>query len=172
MQSYRSSSSLIIVSFDFLSELYIHRCRSHRPSVISHRCDSHRSFFLFSRRLAVTTATCWAAVLSASPSLLGRMHQESLLLVKPTHPPSSFPHLLQLLLQLHCKVVGRVIIVPALLPEMCVASLLANLVLLCPIYQRWSALVARHFSLRSSRPSTGKSSNSSSSSSCAALFCG
>lgn len=75
-QSYRSSSSLIIVSFDLLSELYIHRCRSHRLSVISHRCVSQRSFFLVSRRRAVTTPPRWAAGLFASPSLLGRTHQD------------------------------------------------------------------------------------------------
>lgn len=102
----------------------------------------------------------------------------------------SFAHLLQLLLQLYREVIGRVVVVPTLLPEMRASRLLANLIFFspvcCPAAAARSATALPRSSIHPSihpshhscqqqdlsthSPSTGKSSNSSSSSSCAALF--
>ncbi|KAL5431779.1 hypothetical protein PMIN05_009332 [Paraphaeosphaeria minitans] len=76
--------------------------------------------------------------------------------------------------QLHRKLIARVIVVPALLPEMCVSS--RNLrILLCPICIRQRTILEPIHSFLPAHsgayvPSAGKSSNSSSSSSCAAGF--
>jgi hypothetical protein len=83
--------------------------------------------------------------------------------------------LLQLGFQLHRKVVARVVVVPALLPQMRRGGLRADFLFLGPVCFR--ALLASRFrkdalDLRVRVPSTGKSSNSSSSSSCAPGFCG
>lgn len=69
--------------------------------------------------------------------------------------------------QLYSKLIICVIIVPALLPEVCVA--VGDLRLLfCPVYTAVSS--SRDRLVRKSLPSTGKSSNSSSSSNCVAGF--
>jgi hypothetical protein len=83
--------------------------------------------------------------------------------------------LLQLGFQLHREVVARVVVVPALLPQMRRGGLRADFLFLGPVCFR--ALLASRFrkdalDLRVRVPSTGKSSNSSSSSSCAPGFCG
>jgi hypothetical protein len=75
--------------------------------------------------------------------------------------------------QLHGKVIIRVIVIPALFPKMCVA--VGDLCLLfCPVCPNISFIsfprTPFFVQLRVYGPSTGKSSNSSSSSSCAAGF--
>jgi hypothetical protein len=77
----------------------------------------------------------------------------------------------QHLLQLCGKVLARIIIVPALLPQMRIVAWYLSL-LLCPVYQHVSSGPANLISgyQESNVLSTGKSSNSSSSSNAAAGF--
>jgi hypothetical protein len=92
---------------------------------------------------------------------------------------SHVPHMCILMIspQLHRKIIIRVVVIPALLPKMCVA--VGDLCFLfCPVYSLVSlpCPLIHHpppiFFLfwDNDVPSTGKSSNSSSSSSCAAGF--
>ena len=81
------------------------------------------------------------------------------------------------LLQLHRKVISSIIIIPTLLPQMRVRPLRTDFFLFGPIFTTPLAFVLRDTTLllRMSVwvvPSTGKSSNSSSSSSCTAGFWG